>query len=179
MTIATPFWTLTPAAAGHMQEIGVDAREVIAVLENPQLRMPAGDQQERLNGFGLTIIVTGSRVISVGLDGADQDNWQDWAVERALFGDGANVPEQTQATLRLETAKPAIAPVPQQIPGAVRFKRRQTVALPAARCGRVETTHVLDGVHPALREAITNQVEGDFSRLLVHSPTRVEILPKR
>lgn len=178
MTITTPFWQLSPAAAAHMEAIGVDAREVIAVLDNPQLRMPAGGQQERLNGFGLTLIVNGSRVISVALDGATRDNWEDWAVERAYFGDGAHVPEQSRTSLQLEEPKPAVAPEPPAIPGATRYKHRQRI-LPSARSGHVETTHVLDRVHPALHDAITAQVNGDFSRLIVNSPTNVEILPER
>lgn len=65
--------------------------------------------------------------------------------------------------------KPVPAPSPEPV-----FERR------AARKPRplpVQRTHILDSIHPALREEITRLVDGDFSRLVVHSPTNVHINP--
>jgi hypothetical protein len=157
-----------------MGQMGLDVREVFGVLDNPQLRMPAGQGEERLNGYGLTCIVRGETVVSVGIDGATKDNWEEWARERALFSDGAKIPTQF-------TPPPVIEEEPETIwahtPAPRKHSIRRRTTTPTA--GALRTTHILDDIHPALRDAITAQVNGDFSRLVVHSPTKVEILPQR
>lgn len=63
------------------------------------------------------------------------------------------------------------APVPQQ----PQYVERRRPVKPVAP--KVKRSHVLDSIHPALRKEITRLVDGDFSRLVVHSPTNVEIKP--
>lgn len=156
-----------------MEAIGVDAREVLAVLERPDVKRRQPDGGTRMNGYGLTLVVDGVTVRTVGLDGADRHNWEDWARERAQFGDGANVPILVPQELEPESDSTSWAT--SSSAGYHHFKPRLRRAKPPA--ARVHTRHVLDDVHPALRASITEQVGGDFSRLIVHSSTKVEILP--
>lgn len=158
-----------------MEAIGVDAREVLAVLEKPEVvRQVPGTDRERRNGYGLTVTVIDQVVMSVALDGATRENWEDWARERALFGDGAKVPvlveqpvpEVVESDLWAASTSPGWSP---------HFKPRHRRSQPAA--APVRRSHVLDNIHPALRAEIARQVDGDYSRLIVHSPTNVEILP--
>ncbi len=60
-------------------------------------------------------------------------------------------------------------------PAPVRRARRPVEPVPMM----VQVTHVLSRIHPTLHDEITRQVDGDFARLVVHSFTKVEILPRR
>lgn len=64
---------------------------------------------------------------------------------------------------------PATKSIPAQY--VPREKRRRPRPAPVKR------SHVLDAIHPALRAEITRLVDGDFTRIVVHSPMKVEIRP--
>lgn len=169
LTTETPAWTLTDQARGQIIGCGIALSEVYRVLRKPQLMMPAPEGGMKYCGYGLVVIVdNGSDISSVAIDGASQDNWQEWAVERAVFRD-SDV-EAADALVHAEIGDPPPEPV---IPAQVR-RRRDPHPAPS---GQVTTTHILDRIHPALRAEITRQVDGDFTRLVVHSSTKVTILP--
>jgi hypothetical protein len=114
--------------------------------------------------------VCGREVRSIGIDGQTAENWEDWAVERATFGDAdvagadALVREQLAAiTARLHHSIR---------PRTRRHKPRRDEDTPT-----VQTAHILDRVHPSLRAEIARQCAGDFSRLVIHTPTSVTINP--
>lgn len=171
MSVTTD-WHLLESARTHMEAIGVDAREVLAVVERPAVRRQLPDGRTRLNAYGLTITVRGTDIVSVGLDGATADNWEDWARERAIFKDGANVPVLVEVKEEDEDSSELWSTSASA--GYHHFKPR--VRRPKPPSAPVKTGHVLDRIHPALRAEITRQVDGDFSRLVVHSPTNVEII---
>lgn len=161
-------WDLTEAAREQIAESGIALSELYRLLKNPAMRMPGNTSgYERLNGYGLSVLVQGTRIVSVEIDGATRDNWKEWARERAEFGDGDV--EQADAMVR-EDAR-AWQRQQSWVPRQKKRKKHETVA------GPVRVQHVLDKVHPALRAEITRHVKGDFSRLIVHSPTNVTINP--
>ena len=72
----------------------------------------------------------------------------------------------------VEASQRKVIPTPQVSPEQpVVERRRKPRAAPVAR------SHVLDSIHPALRAEITRLVDGDWTRLVVHSSTNVEIKP--
>lgn len=89
-------WELSDQARGQLEGAGIALSELFRLLQRPSLCLPQpatpGDPcsapRTRMNGWGLTAVVQGESVISVGIDGASSGNWSDWAVERAAFGDG-------------------------------------------------------------------------------------------
>jgi hypothetical protein len=164
----TPSWTLSDLARGQVIACGIALSEVYRVLRKPQLMMPAPERGMKYSGYGLVVVIDGPEILSVIIDGASQDNWQDWAVERALFGDGDVA--GADALLHAEVTLP---PPPAERPAQVSRRRGPQAPSPTP----LTTSHVLDKVHPALRAEITRQVDGDFSRLVVHSSTKVTVLP--
>jgi hypothetical protein len=169
MTLAPdiPTWTLTAHARAQLDECGIALSELYRLMRSPSISMSCPDPAERrVNGFGLTTVVSGTTILSVEIDGATTVNWREWAAERAAFGDGdvAGADELVkQDALRLRREQEFM---PRQ-----RRRKERAVA--------IETSHVLDRVHPALRQEISRRVEGDFSRLVIHSPTKVTIQPAR
>jgi hypothetical protein len=158
-------WSLTDVARGQLEGCGIAYSELYRLVRKPVLTIPGLEPgTQRWTGYGLTIIVCDREIRAVEIDGATSANWADWAVERATFGDGD------------------VAGADALIAEEIARRARERTFLPRAR--RVKPappplmkTHILDRIHPALHAEITRLVAGDFSRLVIHSPTRVKILP--
>ncbi len=163
-----PVWTLSDVARDHLKARGISLSQVYRVLRIPELTTPSPEEGiTKYFGYGLVVAVNDESVIQmIGHDGATADNWQDWAIERALFADGDVAGADALVRAELRTLPPPRIQFEQPKP-----KKHDETPPP------VTTTHVLDSIHPALRDEITRQVAGDFSRLEVHSPTRVTIHP--
>lgn len=166
-TALTPTWTLSELARGQLAACGIALSEVYRVLRQPQLTTPRPAGGVKHTGYGLCVSVDDRDITAIEIDGASSENWSDWARERAQFGDGdvasadALVATDLAAVHRREVFE--------------RTARRQRPV--PAQAGPLVRSHVLDSIHPALRDEITRQVDGDFSRLVVHSNTKVTILP--
>jgi hypothetical protein len=163
-------WNLSPLAKYQLEECGLAFSEVYRVLRQPEAIFPGINGGKRFQGYGLVVTVdTDETIETILIDGATAENWSDWAAERAYFADGDVA--GADALLRRDLA-PRVPGTAQDAP---RRRRRRQVepATPTTK------SHILDAVHPALREEITRQVAGDFSRLVVHSPLKVSVLPPR
>jgi hypothetical protein len=168
MTDVAPSWSLTEHARAQLTECGISLSEVYRVLRQPQTMMPAPEGGFKYCGYGLVVVIeNGTEITSIILDGASADTWEGWAVERAEFGDSDVATADALVAAEL-------VPAQREDPPAERRARRRTRAVPAPR---LNTSHILDAIHPALRAEITHQVAGDFTRLIVHSSTNVSILP--
>lgn len=164
-------WTLTDAARAQLEGCGIAYSELFRLVRDPVLSMPGLEPGvRRINGYGLTALVCGQEVRAVEIDGATAGNWQEWAVERADFGDGDVA--GADALVKDELSRLTHRSQSAGFPGPRRRRKRRKEDEPP-----VQKTHILDRVHPALRAEITRQVDGDFSRLVIESPTKVTILP--
>jgi hypothetical protein len=163
---AVETWSLTGVARAQLEGRGIALSELYRLLHKPVMTLPrAGSNEVRVNGYGLSAIVCGREVRSVGIDGQTAENWEDWAVERAVFGDADVAGADALLREQLATMTARLSR------GLPRQKRVQVEKV----APQVETAHILDRVHPKLRAEIERLVEGDFSRLVIHSPTRVTI----
>ncbi len=161
-------WTLTDQARYQQEGCGIALSELYRLLRQPTMTVPGIIPGERrVSGYGLVATVYRNEVRTIAIDGATSVNWSDWAIERAEFGDSDVL--GADALVAEDAARLAGALRREYIPRA----RPAKVAPPP-----LVVTHVLDRVHPALHAEITRQVAGDFSRLVIESPTRVTILPE-
>ncbi len=156
-------WVMSDPARSQLEECGIDRAEVYRVLTEPQMVIPAPRGGQRFNGYGLSVIVDDGVIVAVQIDGATRGNWDGWARERAEFADADLT--AADALVRSELQRQPASQVPEP------RRRRRPVAAP------IVTTHLIDRVHPRLRAEVTRLVAGDWSRMVVHSPCRVEILP--
>jgi hypothetical protein len=84
-----PAFTLTDLARGQLTGCGLTLSELYRLVKYPVQSSPTGIPGEtRISGYGLTAVICGTQIRAVEIDGADSENWEDWARERALFGDG-------------------------------------------------------------------------------------------
>ena len=185
MTITdAPNWTLSEHARIQLQECGIALSEVYRVLRKPQIVTHLGTST-RHSGYGLCVMLEDdTQITSIVIDGATGENWGEWALERAQFSDGDVA--GADALLRQDFALPLVEDEPEEIPTVLRpaptprpRRSRQKKIHPPLPSEGLKTSHVLDQIHPALREEITRQVDGDFSRLVVHSPMNVTISPPK
>jgi hypothetical protein len=236
MTVTdAPEWTLSDLAWGQLTGCGIALSELYRLIRKPAQITPTGiDGEKRVSGYGLTAVISGNCVKAVEIDGADSENWSEWARERAYFGDGdvaaadamvrehlgrrsgighertpsgrtrprrsfaekefarlmkaldAGTPSATAGELvrsqpalppaqRLQPLRPPAETAPPELT-QTRESEPDLLDLVAARAD--QGSEVLDQIHPALRREITRQVAGDWSRIVVLSPTKVQILPE-
>lgn len=162
-------WKLTDAAESQMEALGVDALEIFAVLNKPSMRKRNRYSGEDYCGYGLIVVVLGWLVTDVFLEGANADTWEECARRRAELRTSLNMPALPVEKVERDTHSKDSVPL---FYGNKRFERPQ----PAP--STVKQMNVLERVHPALRDAVRAQLNGDYSRLVVHSSTRIEILPE-
>ncbi len=182
----TQRWSLSDRARYQIEEAGISLSELYRLLDRPQMKMPARGG-ERINGYGLTATLCGTTVEQVGIDGATSSNWRDWAVERAEFGDSdvAGADEHLKALMqRLTVGIKKQRPARQQTPSQKAIPKPRPSKPPVEASSvcpevkvEIDPSVILERIHPKLRALVTRQADGDFTRLLIHSATRVEILP--
>lgn len=160
-------YRLSDKARGMCTAAGISMAEVYRLFKEPEMRLAGnGPGETRVNGYGLSAIVrSDGLILTVQIDGADRDNWSEWARERAVFGDG-----DADGAFELLAAD---ARAWQRSQPWIPRKRSSTETIASP----VERGHILDSVHPSFHKEITRLVSGDFSRLVVHSYMSVEILP--
>lgn len=159
-------WVMTPHARQRAAGRGLNESDVLAVAAYPQLVRDdlKGDPDVRMMvGRGVLVVanVVDRVVITCGPADGDDAAWQvDAARVAALDADDSDRPSSTYAGM--PTAR-----------GRARASSTRT-GRPAA--SSVQVRHVLgDDVHPAIRARVAKLVDGDWSRVRVLSPTRVEI----
>jgi hypothetical protein len=178
----------------QIQELGVSAAELVRLVCEPITVMPGPmPKTQRIAGYGLVALVADGTVVRVIIDGASCDNVHEWAVERAAFGDGDVTGADTFVNQALRTVREPVNPVmpnPRRKRAEVsvfpvetrRVEPVQPVVAPVQPqqlVSAVETDEdILSRIHPALRAEITRQADGDLSRVVIESFTRVSILPR-
>ncbi len=175
MTVAdvAPSYTLSDQAQGQLDGCGIALSEIYRVLQKPTRQQPWPGGY-RYFGYGIWVIVQGSVVDSVGLEGARAHDWEERALERALSG-AADVATADALLQRDAVERFGDFVLEPSVPAQRQPKKR----LPVRAEAPVRHVSILDQIHPALRAEVTRQVDGDFSRVVVESPTNVTILPRR
>jgi hypothetical protein len=185
----------------QIQELGVSAAELVRLACQPITVMPGPmPKTQRIAGYGLVALVADGTVMRVIIDGATGDNLHEWAVERAEFGDGdvtgadTFVKQALGRTMRRDPVMPSPRRKRAELPVfPVEVRRIEPVTAPPVAepiqpvqsiqpehlASAVETDgDILSRIHPALRAEITRQADGDLSRVVIESFTRVSILPR-
>jgi hypothetical protein len=159
-TTASP-WRLTPHARQRLADRAVTAHQLWSVLERPDriYCMNAFPGVETRAGFGIfaAVNVDNRIVVTVGIDGANADDWEDVVLRNAGIGDSRDLVPLP----KLPDEQPSFTP---------RIVRNQPAASP------VSTRNVLDGLAPGVRRAALQAAGGDVRRIRVLGPGRVEIV---
>ncbi len=160
---AAATWQFTPHARRQMSERRISEEDVMLALAHPR--------KVRLNtywGDGEAVLVDPRRLIVQAVLRPEE-------MERPAYVSAQRHSTQTVQTVREEIAEGDAAATLRRLTAAL------TQSRPAIPAPRIESDLdiVLEGIHPRLHEDITRLADGDAARILVHSPTNVEILPRR
>jgi hypothetical protein len=195
-------YRLTERASADLEASGLALSEVYRVLRAPKRRCPGRlSGQTDLIDHGLVVTVFGDYIVSVKLDGTTFKTWEDRAIARARWqAQMERSAVQEADRLLREDAEALIPPVkesePRPLPPIqIRHNKPPAPApvivtkIPVVKKTPVVQAPIIDKsedesdeammlrIHPALRAEVLRQIDGDFSRLVIHTPTKVTILP--